>query len=190
MSEASAPSALAESNGEEDRDRGRLARHAKKIANYHVLLAGAMEDIYHEAGSGSGTDDPDGQHDIAASAHPVPKKALRVFDLPPEFRQQPSCYVPGCTGRFDRYRPDLKPTLWIRTCLSHSRPRIGPGACTICNEAGSHVFAWSNDGVTKVNLCTGCSTRLEPQLNHFVRPHAELGAKLTFKSGFRAGWCC
>ena len=163
---------------DETRDRGRLARHAKKIANYHVLLAGAMEDLeYPEEGarSESGTDEP--EHTNETTSHPSldyagPQKPLRVFDLPPEFRQQPSCYVANCTARFDRYRPDLKPALWVRTCLSHSRPHITPGGCSVCNEGpNSSVSAWSNEQV-RVSLCTACSTRLEAQIRHFVRDPA------------------
>lgn len=167
-----APQVEAVAAEDEPRDRGRLSRNAKKIANYHVLLAGAMEDLeYHEDAaqrSDSGTDEPDRHVDTHNTERAPPAKPMRVFDLPPEFRMQPSCYIPGCTARFDRYRPDLKPALWVRTCLSHSRPHIAPGACVVCNDGpNSQIATWQNSDVS-IMLCEGCATRLEAQIKHFV----------------------
>ena len=161
----------ADTPNEETKDKGRPSRQAKKTANYYVLLAGAMDmEFQEDEQSGSGLEEPERSTQLdtahAASGRPRP---LRVFDLPPEFRQQPSCYIPTCNARFDRYRPDLKPALWVRTCLTHSRPHIAPGACAVCNDGpNASTFFWVNETV-RLALCTACSTRLEGQIKHFVR---------------------
>jgi len=95
---------------------------------------------------------------------------VNSWTLPQQIRDQRPCYVRTCHGKFERYRQNLKPGLWVRSCSAHLRSKaiLDSSSCSICageNDDGS-LTTYSNGNQT-FYLCKACAEDQEFQLSYF-----------------------
>jgi len=95
---------------------------------------------------------------------------VNSWTLPQQIRDQRPCYVRTCHGKFERYRQNLKPGLWVRSCSAHLRSKaiLDSSSCSICageNDDGP-LTTYSNGNQT-FYLCKACAEDQEFQLSYF-----------------------
>jgi len=95
---------------------------------------------------------------------------VNSWTLPQQIRDQRPCYVRSCHGKFERYRQNLKPGLWVRSCSAHLRAKaiLDSSNCSICageNDDGP-LTTYSNGNQT-FYLCKACAEDQEFQLSYF-----------------------
>jgi hypothetical protein len=151
-------------------------RKAKNTVSYLELLMPDANDDDDDAASFLESTTP--LSDQPLSAGEFSKSRIERADQLPVHLRPHGCYVRGCEGKCDRYRRDLKPDLWVRTCNSHMKPRFlstetdaSAPPCSICfsrNCSSARRTTVANE-FRSLTLCEYCRQQYQPQLDHFVR---------------------